>query len=416
MRKVLATATEVESFYKKDLEDLIKSFNIPIRIYIDKQFKSDEDRVVWNIYLDNSDNPIRLSTPVYIYLGEFNKCILSLIFKQYPRSLNNEEKIRMIDKSNELIKNTNIVSRYCYVDESLMPVTFGDMFEFEIKAEENSQESMENVEHDEEFSELDSLQTLASEVVINKYLNTITDGFNHINPSVVNMCCIDGNDIFIFRIERKVGDCETIEFILRKKEICLDSIKESVMNKILERGRTKEIDEVLRKFNKIMDDLILDSYIDYSNPYIVRGRHYYCNDDYSKLYWNNFVLEVLEKYNREVVKNKVYVRNQIKKADCFYLIEKINLDGDLYEFTENMSEGYIDPHGLVIVIMKDKVVVAMVSTMSNSYNGDHVDSADFIYQVNIPYQISRFIPDYNNALDMAFIKTMRSIKLDQKES
>lgn len=414
MRKVLTTVTELESFYKKDLEDLIKSFNIPIRIYIDKQFKSDKDRVVWNIYLDNSDNPIQLSTPVYIDLGEFNNCILSLIFKQYPRSLNNEEKIRMIDKSNELIKNTNIVNRYCFVDGSPIPVTFGDMFE--IKAEEESQESMENVEHDEEFSELDSLQTLASEVVINKYLNTIVDEFNHINPSVINMYCMNEEDILRFRIEIRVRDCKNNEFIMHKKEICLDSIKEVVTKKILERVRTKEIDDVLRKFSKIMDDLILNSYIDYTNPYIVRGRHYYCNDDYSRLYWNNFVLEVLEKYNREVVKNKAYVRNQIKKAECFNLIEKINLDGDLYEFTENMSEGYIDPHGLVIVIMKDKVVVGMVSTMSNSYNGDHVDSADFIYQVNIPYQISRFIPDYNDALDMVFIKTMRAIKLDQREN
>lgn len=411
MRKVLSTAREIESFYKKDLEDLIKSFDISIKICIDEQVRFNENNTIWNIYLDNSDNPIHLSTPAYIDLEEFNKRILALIFEHSIKSLNNEEKIRMIDRSNDLIKITNIVNRYCFMDGSPIPVTFSDMFE--IKTEEELQESTD-VDLDEEFSDLETLQALASDIVINKYLEVILEEFNRINPAIINIYCINDNDIFIFRIERKVGDCETNEFILHREEICLDSIRETVTKKILEKSSTKEINEVLRKFGKMMDNLILDSYIDYTNPYIVRGRHYYCNDDYSKLYWNNFVLEVLEKYNREVVKNKTYVRNQIKKAGCFNPIERINLDDDIYEFTENTSEGYINPYGLVIVIMKDKVVVGMVSTMSNSYNGDSVDSVDFIYQVNIPYQISRFIPDYNNALDMIFLKMMRAIKLDQK--
>lgn len=414
MRKVLSTAREIESFYKKDLEDLIKSFDIPIKICINDQVRFNENNTTWDIYLDNSDNPVRLSTPTYIDLGEFNRFILNLTFKHCKKSLTNEEGIRMIDKSNDLIKNTNIINRYHFIDGTPLPVTFDSMFE--IKTEEEPQEST-NVNHDEEFSDLETLQALASDIVINKYLNTIIDKFNHINPNMFTMSYRlrrGDNKKFEFNITGHTSKSNS-RFILNKEDICLEDIKEFAKKSVIRKNNaTEENIRFFDEFDKIMDDLILDSYVDYTNPYIARRRKYYSDDNYTKLTWNNFIINIIDTYNGSVISNKFYVKNQIKVANCFGKIEKIVMDDDLYEFEENIFEGYISPYGLVIIIGKDKVTVAMVSSISKSYVNNSINSADFVYQINVPYQLFGFISEYNDALDMIFIKMMKAIKLDQK--
>lgn len=386
----LISVKEIESLYLKDLLTIAELFDISIKISAEEDSPSilDSTKTIWNIYFDSKDDPIRLSTEQYVDPEEFSNTIVDLIFAHSALRLNIKDQSRLLDMVNKMIKSKEL------------------------------EETEDSNDKDEKylFQNLNSLHHLAVQVVKDKYIDEIIDRFNHIAPAIFNMSkhVINNNRGAYITIRDRRMD-RWYKYIL-SRNICLSSIKDFVLESIKDNGESQENLSFCNKFSKMMNDIILDSYVDYNNPYIARGRFYYAKDNYDKLYWNSFILDIIDKYNKAVVNNKDYVRTQIQRAsEYFSMIDNFIIDDDLYEFEIGVSEGYIDRHGLVIIIMNTKVIVGIVSTNPDNQNTPIVNPSNIIHKIDVPYHLYKFISEYNKALDATNLIMMELIKRNSRK-